>query len=102
MDGDGVESVGEVLGDSGVADAGGQAAVADSYGLGELAGGFLAGGAVDVDALAGAASGKEVSGGFPTAVLALVDGSVAVGTAAAGGVALGVVMRQRPVRGVCG
>jgi hypothetical protein len=84
VDGYGVEPVGEVLGDGSVADASRQAAVADGDGLGQLVGGFLAGGAVDADALAGAAGGEDVSGGFPAAVLALVDGSVTVGTAAAG------------------
>ena len=58
---------------------GGYAAVAGGDLLGELGQGFLAGGAVDADALAGVACGEDVSGGFPAAVLALVDGAVAVG-----------------------
>lgn len=80
-----VEPVGEELGDGGVADAGGQAAVADGDRFGEFVGGFLVGGVVDTDAFAGAAGGEDVSGGFPAAVFSLVDGSVAVGAGPAGG-----------------
>jgi hypothetical protein len=64
---------------------GGEAAVAGGHLLGEFGEGFLAGGAVDTDALAGVAGGEDVSGGLPPAVLALVDGSVAVGANAGSG-----------------
>lgn len=55
--------------------------------LGGLGQSSLASGAVDADALACIAGGEDVSGSLPAAVLALVDGPVAVvvGSDAAGG-----------------
>ena len=85
VDGDAVQPVREVGAHGAVRRCDGQAAVAGGDLLGELGEGFLAGGAVDADALAGVAGGEDVSGGFPAAVLALVDSSVAVGADAAGG-----------------
>ncbi|GFN06606.1 hypothetical protein Smic_51620 [Streptomyces microflavus] len=82
VDGDAVQPVLQVRADGDVGCRDGQAEVAGGDLLGELGQGLLAGGAVDADALAGVAGGEDVSGGFPAAVLALVDGSVAVGAGA--------------------
>jgi hypothetical protein len=85
VDGDGVEPVREMGGPRGVGGGVGDAAVAVGDLLGEFVGGFLAGGGVDADASVGAVGGEDVSGGFPAAVLALVDGAFAVRSGPLGG-----------------
>lgn len=85
VDGDSVEPVRQVRGHAALRGRDREPAVAGGDLLRELGQGLLAGGAVDADALAGVAGGKDVSGGLPAAVLALVHGSVAVGADAAGG-----------------
>jgi hypothetical protein len=84
VDGNGLQPVRQVCGQAALSGRDGEAEVAVGDLLGELGEGFLAGGAVDADAAAGVAGGEDVSGGLPAAVLALVDGSVAVGAGAAG------------------
>lgn len=79
VDGDAVQPVGEVVADGAVGGGDREAAVAVGDLLGEFVSGLPPRGAVDADAFAGAVGGEDVSGGFPAAVLALVDGAFAVG-----------------------
>lgn len=85
VDGDVLQPVRQVRAEAALRGRREEAAVTGGDLLGEFGQGFLTGGAVDVDAFAGVAGGEDVSGGFPALVLALVDGSVAVGADAAGG-----------------
>lgn len=99
VDGDGLQPVRRVRADAALRGGNGDSAVAGGDLLGELGQGFLAGGAVDADALASVARGEYVACGFPVAILALVDRSIAIGADAAGGVASrGVVIRWLPGR----
>lgn len=86
VNGDTAEPVGQVVTERAVSSGDRQPAVAVGDLLGELVGRVLACGAVDADAFAGAVGGEDVAGGFPAAVLSLVDGAFAVG---AGLLALG-------------
>lgn len=92
VDGDVLQPVRQECREAALGGDDGDAAVAGGGLLGELGQGFLAGGAVDADAFAGVAGGEDVAGGFPAAVLALVDGAVAVGAdpARTGGGGVGV------------
>nr|BEK64677.1 hypothetical protein KPHV_19040 [Kitasatospora purpeofusca] len=76
---DGVEPVRDPVADGALRVDHWDAPVAGGLGFGELVHGLLAGPAVDVEALAVAVGGEDVGGGFPAAVLALEDGSFAVG-----------------------
>ncbi|MER5709356.1 hypothetical protein [Streptomyces sp. NPDC002122] len=79
VEGDVAQPVCEVVTNGVVGGCNGQAAVAVGDLLGESVGGFSPGGAIDADAFAGAVGGEDVAGGFPAAVLALIDGAFAVG-----------------------
>jgi hypothetical protein len=68
VDGDVLQPVPQVGGQAALGSDDGDAAVAGGGLLGELDECFLAGGAVDADALAGVAGGEDVAGGFPAAV----------------------------------
>src|SRR5690606_16644891 len=86
VDGDAAEPGGEVVADGAVGGGDRETAVAVGDLLDEFIGGFSPRAAVDPDAFAAAVGGEDVAGGFPAAVLALVDGAFAVG---AGLLALG-------------
>ncbi|MEU9841543.1 hypothetical protein AB0C69_20210 [Actinomadura sp. NPDC048032] len=83
VDSDAVQPVSQVVADGAVGGGDGEAAVAVGDLFGELVGRLFACGAVDADAFAGAIGSEDVAGGFPAAVLALVDGAFAVGAALA-------------------
>ncbi|GHE83685.1 hypothetical protein GCM10018772_02710 [Streptomyces fumanus] len=75
VDGDAAEPVGEVVADGAVGGGDRETAVA----VGDFLGGSSPCAAVDPDAWAAAVGGEDLAGGFPAAVLALVEDAFAVG-----------------------